>query len=96
MVLLQTHISILSGFFPYWLLVIPEYWSRVLCYLVGSVDNLYLTYSSTLIETPNLPNPNYKESACNVEEPDSTPGLGIFLEKGMQLTPVFLPGKSQG
>ena len=28
------------------------------------------------------PNPNCKESACNVEQPDSIPGLGISPGEG--------------
>ena len=36
-----------------------------------------------------------KESACSAGDPGSIPGLGRSLEKGMQPTPVFLPGEFQ-
>ena len=35
-----------------------------------------------------------KESACNVGNLGSLPGLGRSLEKGWQPIPVFLPGES--
>ena len=35
-----------------------------------------------------------KESACNVGDLGSLPGLGRSLEKGRQPIPVFLPGES--
>ena len=38
-----------------------------------------------------------KESACNVGDPGSIPGLGRSLwRREWQPTPVFLPGESQG
>ena len=37
-----------------------------------------------------------KESACNVKDLGSIPGLGRSLDKGMVPTPVFLPEESHG
>ena len=37
-----------------------------------------------------------KESACNVGELGSIPGLGSSPGEGMATLPVFLPGESQG
>ena len=38
-----------------------------------------------------------KESACNAGDPGSIPGSGRFpWRREWQLTPVFLPGESQG
>ena len=37
-----------------------------------------------------------KESACNVKDLGSIPGLGRSLDEGMVPTPVFLPGESHG
>ena len=38
-----------------------------------------------------------KESACNVGDPGSIPGLGRFpWRRGWQLIPVFLPGEFHG
>ena len=37
-----------------------------------------------------------KKSACNAEDLDLIPGSGRSLGKGMEPSPVFLPGESHG
>ena len=37
-----------------------------------------------------------KESACNARDMGLLPGSGRSLEKGVQPTPVFLPGEFHG
>ena len=58
------------------------------------MKNLKAQNYVTLWEVPG--GSDGKEPACNTGDPGLISGLGRPLEKGMALTPVFLPGEFHG